>query len=134
VKWTTKHHHSRCPQINGREETHTQRETKHNTKFSWDKEKEEEEEERKALEVFFLTGLKMMSLCRTAVGAGLVVVRMRSAFTGTRYAKSHEYVTAVDGSDVAHIGISDYAQKALGDLVFVELPAAGVSKKKGVSV
>lgn len=39
------------------------------------------------------------------------------------YAKSHEYVD-VEG-DVGTIGISDYAQSELGDVVFVELPPAG---------
>lgn len=41
----------------------------------------------------------------------------------SRYAKSHEYVH-VEG-DVATIGITDYAQKELGDVVFVELPKTG---------
>jgi glycine cleavage system H protein len=41
----------------------------------------------------------------------------------SRYAKTHEYVH-VEG-DVATIGITDYAQKELGDVVFVELPAVG---------
>jgi glycine cleavage system H protein len=40
-----------------------------------------------------------------------------------RYAKSHEYVH-VEG-DTATIGITDYAQKELGDVVFVELPQVG---------
>jgi glycine cleavage system H protein len=40
-----------------------------------------------------------------------------------RYAKSHEYVHVEAG--VATIGISDYAQKELGDVVFVELPQVG---------
>ena len=40
-----------------------------------------------------------------------------------RYAKSHEYVD-VEG-DVGTIGISDYAQSELGDVVFVELPQPG---------
>ena len=40
-----------------------------------------------------------------------------------RYARSHEYVH-VEG-DVATIGITDYAQKELGDVVFVELPQVG---------
>ena len=40
-----------------------------------------------------------------------------------RYAKSHEYVHLEDG--VATIGITDYAQKELGDVVFVELPQPG---------
>ncbi|MBV9495026.1 MAG: glycine cleavage system protein GcvH [Acidobacteria bacterium] len=41
----------------------------------------------------------------------------------SRYAKSHEYVH-VEG-DVGTIGITDYAQKELGDVVFVELPTVG---------
>ena len=40
-----------------------------------------------------------------------------------RYAKSHEYVH-LEG-DVATIGITEYAQKELGDVVFVELPQVG---------
>jgi len=39
------------------------------------------------------------------------------------YSKDHEWV-AVDG-DVATIGITDYAQHALGDVVYVELPKVG---------
>src|SRR5687768_14799751 len=39
------------------------------------------------------------------------------------YARSHEYVH-ID-NDVAIIGITNYAQKELGDVVFVELPQAG---------
>ena len=41
----------------------------------------------------------------------------------SRYAKSHEYVH-VEG-DIGTIGITDYAQKELGDVVFVELPQVG---------
>jgi glycine cleavage system H protein len=40
-----------------------------------------------------------------------------------RYAKSHEYVHVEGG--VATIGITEYAQKELGDVVFVELPQVG---------
>ena len=40
-----------------------------------------------------------------------------------KYTKSHEWV-AFDG-DVASIGITDYAQDELGDLVFANLPQAG---------
>lgn len=41
-----------------------------------------------------------------------------------KYAKTHEWVrTSDDGSIV--VGITDHAQEALGDLVFVELPEAG---------
>ncbi len=42
-----------------------------------------------------------------------------------KYTKEHEWVR-VDG-DTGTIGITDYAQDQLGDIVFVELPAAGVA-------
>ncbi|RDE10615.1 glycine cleavage system protein GcvH [Pelagibacterium lacus] len=47
----------------------------------------------------------------------------------TRYTTDHEYVR-VEGK-IGTIGISDYAQAQLGDIVFVELPAVGASLKKG---
>ena len=40
-----------------------------------------------------------------------------------KYSKSHEWIRYEDG--VAVIGISDFAQDALGDVVFVNLPAVG---------
>lgn len=43
--------------------------------------------------------------------------------TGTRFTRDHEWVR-LDG-DVATVGITDHAQSALGDVVFVELPEAG---------
>jgi glycine cleavage system H protein len=46
-----------------------------------------------------------------------------------RYAEDHEWLR-VDG-DIARIGISDYAQDQLGDVVFVELPEAGSKLAKG---
>ena len=47
-----------------------------------------------------------------------------------RYTKSHEWVrTLADGS--VEIGITDHAQHALGDLVFVEVPEAGRAVKAG---
>lgn len=49
--------------------------------------------------------------------------------TQLKYTKDHE-VVALDG-DIAAIGITDYAQEALGDLVFVELPEIGASFGKG---
>jgi len=45
------------------------------------------------------------------------------------FSSDHEYVIADGGS--AAIGISDYAQDQLGDIVFVELPEVGASFKKG---
>ncbi|MDB5699730.1 MAG: glycine cleavage system protein [Alphaproteobacteria bacterium] len=48
------------------------------------------------------------------------------------FTTEHEWVS-VDG-DVATVGITDYAQAQLGDIVFVELPAAGASVSKGGEV
>lgn len=47
----------------------------------------------------------------------------------TRYTKDHEYIR-IEG-DTAVVGISDYAQSQLGDVVFVELPAIGKKLAKG---
>ena len=49
--------------------------------------------------------------------------------TQTFYTKDHEYIRA-DGANGA-VGITDYAQKALGDVVFVELPTVGVTFTRG---
>lgn len=46
-----------------------------------------------------------------------------------RYARSHEYIH-VEG-DTGTIGITDYAQKELGDVVFVELPQVGTQLEAG---
>ncbi len=48
-----------------------------------------------------------------------------------RYLKSHEWARK-DGDTVV-VGISDYAQDSLGDVVFVELPEVGASVSKGDS-
>ncbi len=44
-----------------------------------------------------------------------------------RYSKEHEWLL-LDG-DIGTVGITEYAQDQLGDIVFVELPAAGTSVK-----
>ena len=49
-----------------------------------------------------------------------------------RYTKDHEWVR-VNG-DTAEVGITDYAQGELGDIVFVELPARGKKVKRGESM
>jgi glycine cleavage system H protein len=49
-----------------------------------------------------------------------------------RYSSDHEWVR-VDGSR-ARIGITDYAQDALGDIVFVDLPSAGSKVEQGAQV
>ena len=49
--------------------------------------------------------------------------------TQTFYTKDHEYIRVDAGLGV--VGITDYAQKALGDVVFVELPQAGTAFTQG---
>ena len=46
-----------------------------------------------------------------------------------KYTKEHEWIR-IDG-DTATIGISEYAQEQLGEIVFVELPEAGTPLEKG---
>jgi len=46
-----------------------------------------------------------------------------------QYSDDHEWAKQTDG--VARIGISDYAQNQLGDIVFVELPEVGDTFEKG---
>ena len=48
-----------------------------------------------------------------------------------KYSKSHEWLKTEDG--VAVIGISDFAQDALGDVVFINLPAVGDAVTAGES-
>jgi len=49
-----------------------------------------------------------------------------------QYTSDHEWVRIVDGN--ARVGITDYAQDALGDVVFVEVPAVGANVELGGSI
>lgn len=49
-----------------------------------------------------------------------------------RYTKSHEWLRTLPDGNV-EVGITDHAQEALGDLVFVEVPEAGRTLKAGES-
>jgi glycine cleavage system H protein len=51
---------------------------------------------------------------------------------GLLYSKEHEWVK-LDG-DVATVGITDYAQESLGDIVFVELPRVGAQLEQFGSI
>lgn len=51
---------------------------------------------------------------------------------GLKYSKDHEWVR-VEGNK-AYIGISNYAQLALGDIVFVELPKKGAKYNAGDAI
>ena len=50
-----------------------------------------------------------------------------------RYTTSHEWVR-VEADGTLTVGVTDYAQQALGDVVFLELPEAGRVVKAGESV
>ncbi len=47
-----------------------------------------------------------------------------------KFTKDHEWIK-LEGADVAVVGITEYAQHALGDLIYVELPKMGAQYKKG---
>ena len=49
-----------------------------------------------------------------------------------KYTKEHEWISLQD--EVATIGITNYAQESLGDIVFVELPETGKTIKMGDQV
>ena len=46
------------------------------------------------------------------------------------YTEDHEYVKPTDDANVVAIGITDYAQGELGDIVYIELPKVGASFSK----
>lgn len=52
--------------------------------------------------------------------------------SGLQYSEEHEWVI-VEG-DIATVGISDFAQEQLGDVVFVELPEVGSTVSRGDEV
>ncbi|MDX1673572.1 MAG: glycine cleavage system protein GcvH [Longimicrobiales bacterium] len=51
--------------------------------------------------------------------------------SGLLYTEEHEYLSKTGEEGVYTVGITDYAQGELGDIVFVELPGAGDSFGKG---
>jgi glycine cleavage system H protein len=53
--------------------------------------------------------------------------------SGLLYSEEHEYVAKTDDEASYRVGITDYAQGELGDIVYVELPAPGDTFSKGES-
>ena len=47
------------------------------------------------------------------------------------YAEEHDYVMETDEESVYNVGITDYAQGELGDIVYVELPSVGDTFQRG---
>ena len=44
-----------------------------------------------------------------------------------KYTKEHEWVAETSNSSIVRVGITDYAQSALGDIVYIQLPKLGES-------
>jgi glycine cleavage system H protein len=51
--------------------------------------------------------------------------------SGLLYTAEHEYLARTDEDEVYRVGITDYAQGELGDVVYVELPGPGDSFNQG---
>lgn len=49
--------------------------------------------------------------------------------TNIKYTNEHEWIR-LEG-DIAYVGITDYAQQQLGDIVFIDVPTEGETLKKG---
>jgi len=47
------------------------------------------------------------------------------------FTQDHEWIDVSDDGETATVGITEYAQSQLGDIVFVELPASGTRVAKG---
>lgn len=47
------------------------------------------------------------------------------------YSEEHEYVMETDEESVYNVGITDYAQGELGDIVYVEMPSVGDTFQRG---
>lgn len=50
------------------------------------------------------------------------------------YTEEHEWISAADEQTVVRVGITDFAQQELGDVVFVQLPDAGTAISQGEAV
>ncbi|WVR06622.1 glycine cleavage system H protein [Kwoniella sp. DSM 27419] len=75
------------------------------------------------------------SVLRTAAKPAPRAMRMSAVrFISTRYTTDHEWVSFDEKTHIGTVGITDYAQKALGDVVFVELPGQGAEVSQGDSV
>ncbi|WWC62903.1 glycine cleavage system H protein [Kwoniella dejecticola CBS 10117] len=72
---------------------------------------------------------------RTVTGTPKPALRFSALrFISTRYTTDHEWVAFDSASNIGTVGITDYAQKALGDVVFVELPGQGAEVAQGDSI
>ncbi|WWC96492.1 glycine cleavage system H protein [Kwoniella sp. B9012] len=75
------------------------------------------------------------SILRTALAPRTKAMSFSAVrFISTRYTTDHEWVSFDPNSNIGTVGITDYAQKALGDVVFVELPGQGAEVAQGDSI
>lgn len=51
-----------------------------------------------------------------------------------RYTRDHEWAELSETGDRVRIGITDYAQDALGDIVFVQVPTVGAKVQQGITI
>ena len=56
---------------------------------------------------------------------------MSSVPSDLQFTKEHEWVAPTPSTKIFRVGITDYAQSALGDIVYVQLPKVGQSVKAG---
>lgn len=56
---------------------------------------------------------------------------MSDAPLALRYTKEHEWVSTTDSASHVRIGITDFAQSALGDIVYIQLPNVGEDLSAG---
>lgn len=75
------------------------------------------------------SSLSKSALARPSAAAFALARPSTAAFFSTKYTKAHEYIT-LNGKE-GTVGITDFAQNSLGDVVFVDLPSVGQSFAKG---
>ena len=56
---------------------------------------------------------------------------MSSVPSNLQYTKEHEWVAETAGANIVRVGITDFAQDALGDIVYIQLPKVGESVSAG---
>ena len=59
---------------------------------------------------------------------------MSSIPDGLKYSADHEWLQKADADGVVRVGITDFAQDALGDVVYVDLPEVGSEVAAGTAV
>ncbi|WP_248124991.1 glycine cleavage system protein GcvH [Micrococcus lacusdianchii] len=59
---------------------------------------------------------------------------MSSIPDGLKYSADHEWLQKADADGVVRVGITDFAQDALGDVVYVDLPEVGSEVAAGAAV